>query len=177
MVGIVRRPDAVPCGPCAAGEWDFCANGEYTERGIKQLHGYGSERWRVEPEFAVKLDPELEDVGVLLEPTTVVAKAWEQIERIGARATFAPHRVLVTGAGPIGLLAALLAAQRGYEVHVLDQVTDGPKPELVARLGATYHAHDASAGGPGRHRDRGHRRAGRRRPGAARHARATGSCA
>ena len=77
--------------PCAAGEWDFCANGEYTERGIKQLHGYGSERWRVEPEFAIKLDPELEDVGVLLEPTSVVAKAWEQIERIGARATFAPR--------------------------------------------------------------------------------------
>ena len=147
MVGIVRRPDAVPCGPCAAGEWDFCANGEYTERGIKQLHGYGSERWRVEPEFAIKLDPELGRVGVLLEPTAVVAKAWEQIERIGARATFAPHRVLVTGAGPIGLLAALLATQRGYEVHVLDRVTDGPKPELVARLGGTYHAHDASAAG------------------------------
>jgi glucose 1-dehydrogenase len=142
VVGIVRRPDPVPCGPCSAGEWDFCANGEYTERGIKERHGYGSERWRVESEFAIKLDPELEDVGVLLEPTTVVAKAWEQIERIGARATFAPHRVLVTGAGPIGLLAALLATQRGYELHVLDQVTDGPKPELVERLGGTYHVGD-----------------------------------
>jgi threonine dehydrogenase-like Zn-dependent dehydrogenase len=147
VVGIVRRPDAVPCGPCAAGEWDFCANGEYTERGIKQLHGYGSERWRVEPDFAVKLDPALEDVGVLVEPTSVVAKAWEQIERIGSRATFEPRRVLVTGAGPIGLLAALLAVQRGYEVHVLDQVTDGPKPELVRALGGTYHAGDASAAG------------------------------
>jgi glucose 1-dehydrogenase len=147
VVGIVRRPDAVPCAPCAAGEWDFCANGEYTERGIKQLHGYGSERWRVEPDFAIKLDAGLEDVGVLLEPTSVVAKAWEQIERIGARATFAPKRVLVTGAGPIGLLAALLAVQRGYEVHVLDQVTDGPKPELVRQLGGTYHAEDASAAG------------------------------
>ena len=147
VVGIVRRPDAVPCGPCAAGEWDFCANGEYTERGIKQLHGYGSERWRVEPEFAVKLDPGLEDVGVLVEPTSVVAKAWEQIERIGERATFTPRRVLVTGAGPIGLLAALLAVQRGYEVHVLDQVSDGPKPELVRALGGTYHAGDASAAG------------------------------
>jgi threonine dehydrogenase-like Zn-dependent dehydrogenase len=45
----------------------------------------------------------------------------------------------VVGAGPIGLLAALLGVQRGYQVHVLDQVTDGPKPPLVARLGATYH--------------------------------------
>ena len=148
VVGIVRRPDAVPCGPCGAGEWDFCANGEYSERGIKQRDGYGSERWRVEPEFAIRLDADLEDVGVLLEPTSVVAKAWEQIDRIGARATFAPRTVLVTGAGPIGLLAALLAAERGYEVHVLDQVTDGLKPELVRDLGGTYHAGDASAAGP-----------------------------
>src|SRR5829696_3270728 len=148
VVGIVRRPDALPCGPCAAGEWDFCANGRYTERGIKERHGYGSERWRVEPAFALRLDDGLEDVGVLLEPTSIVAKAWEQIERIGARATFAPRRVLVTGAGPVGLLAALLAAERGYEVHVLDQVTDGPKPELVRDLGGTYHAGDAGAAGP-----------------------------
>ena len=47
--------------------------------------------------------------------------------------------MLVTGAGPIGLLAALLGVQRGLDVHVLDRVTDGPKPELVRRLGATYH--------------------------------------
>jgi threonine dehydrogenase-like Zn-dependent dehydrogenase len=147
VVGIVRRPDPLPCAPCGAGEFDFCANGDYTERGIKSLHGYGSERWRVEPEFAVRLEPGLEDVGVLLEPASVVAKAWEQIERIGARATFAPRRVLVTGAGPIGLLGALLAAQRGYELHVLDQVSDGPKPELVRQLGGTYHAGDAAAAG------------------------------
>ena len=139
VVGIVRRPDPVPCACCARGEWDFCRNGRYTERGIKELHGFGSERWRIEPEFAVRLDAGLEDVGVLLEPTSVVAKAWEQIERIGSRACFDARRVLVTGAGPIGLLAALLAAQRGYEVHVLDRVTEGPKPELVRRLGGTYH--------------------------------------
>lgn len=139
VAGIVRRPDPVPCPCCANDEWDFCRNGRYTERGIKERDGYGSQRWRVEPKFAVKLDPSLGDLGVLLEPTSVVAKAWEQIERIGSRACFAPERVLVTGAGPIGLLAALLAAQRGYEVHVLDLVTTGPKPGLVADLGATYH--------------------------------------
>ena len=75
-----------------------------------------------------------------MEPTTIVAKAWEQIDRVLTRATLGPERVLVTGAGPIGLLAALLARQRGYEVHVLDLATDGPKPELVRALGATYHA-------------------------------------
>jgi glucose 1-dehydrogenase len=140
VVGIVRRPDPVPCPSCAAGEWDFCRNGQYTERGIKALHGFGSERWRIEPEFAVRLDPALGSLGVLMEPTTIVAKAWEQIERVLTRATLAPERVLVTGAGPIGLLAALLARQRGYELTVLDRATEGPKPSLVRDIGGTYHA-------------------------------------
>jgi glucose 1-dehydrogenase len=140
VVGIVRRPDPVPCPSCAAGEWDFCRNGLYTERGIKGLHGFGSERWRIEPEFAVGIDSGLGLLGVLMEPTTIVAKAWDQIERVLTRATLGPERVLVTGAGPIGLLAALLAQQRSYELHVLDLATDGPKPELVRALGGTYHA-------------------------------------
>ncbi|MDP9070970.1 MAG: glucose 1-dehydrogenase [Actinomycetota bacterium] len=140
VAGIVRRPDPVPCAACAAGEWDMCRNGLYTERGIKARPGFASERWRVEAAFAVRVDPRLEQVGMLLEPASVVAKAWEHIERIGRRASWHPSRVLVTGAGPIGLLGALLARQRGLEVHVLDRATTGPKPGLVARLGAAYHA-------------------------------------
>ena len=140
VVGVVRRPDPVPCASCAAGEWDMCKNGLYTERGISGLDGYAAERYRLEPAFAVAVPAALGDLGVLVEPTTIVAKAWEQIERIGARAFWKPARVLVTGAGPIGLLAALLGRQRGLEVHVLDRVTDGPKPALVAALGAVYHS-------------------------------------
>jgi glucose 1-dehydrogenase len=139
VVGVVRRPDPEPCGACRHGEFDMCRNGRYTERGIKDLDGYGSERWCVAQDYAIRLDPRLGEVGVLLEPASVVAKAWEQVERVGARAWFAPRRVLVTGAGPIGLLAALLGRQRGLDVHVLDRVTDGPKPRLVEALGATYH--------------------------------------
>jgi threonine dehydrogenase-like Zn-dependent dehydrogenase len=139
VVGIVRRPDPVPCANCAAGEWDMCRNGRYTERGIKELDGYGSERWRLQPEFAVRIDPSLGHLGVLVEPASVLTKAWEHVERIGRRAHWEPRRALVTGAGPIGLLAALLGVQRGLEVHVLDRVTEGPKPRLVAALGASYH--------------------------------------
>ncbi len=139
VVGIVRRPDPVPCASCAVLEWDFCRNGQYTERGLKEHHGYCSERYRITPDFAVKVDPGLGVLGVLLEPTSVVAKAWEQVDRVGARAHWAPRTVLVTGAGPIGLLAAMMGVQRGLEVHVLDQVTDGVKPALVRDLGATYH--------------------------------------
>jgi glucose 1-dehydrogenase len=142
VVGVVRRPDPVPCGACAHGEFDNCRNGRYTERGIKELDGYAAERWRVEAEYAVVLDPRLEHVGVLMEPTSVVAKAWEQVRRVGERAWYEPEHALVTGAGPIGLLAAMIGVQQGLEVHVLDRVEDGPKPELVRRLGATYHHGD-----------------------------------
>src|SRR5579875_3390681 len=121
-VGIVRRPDPVPCPNCAVGEWDMCRNGRYTERGIKAHDGYLSERYRITPDFVVKVDPSLGELGVLLEPTSVVAKAWEQVERIGSRAHWAPTTAVVTGAGPVGLLAALLAVQRGLEVHVIDQM-------------------------------------------------------
>jgi glucose 1-dehydrogenase len=144
VVGIVRRPDPVPCPSCAVGEWDMCRNGQYTERGIKAVDGYMSERWRIEPEFAVHVAPELGELGVLLEPTTVVAKAWEVVGSIGQRAFWEPSTALVTGAGPIGLLAALLGVQRGLDVHVLDRADSGPKPELVRALGATYHTGDIS---------------------------------
>lgn len=142
VAGVVRRPDPVPCQACAADEWDFCENGRYTESGIKGRNGYGAERWRVDPRFAIPVPASLGDLGVLTEPASVVAKAWEQTERIAARAPVAGRCALVVGAGPIGLLAALLGVQRGYQVHVLDQVTEGPKPQLTSRLGATYH-HDS----------------------------------
>ena len=144
VVGIVRRPDPQPCSACAVGEWDMCRNGGYTERGIKERHGYGAERFRIEPEFVVKVDPALDILGVLLEPASVLAKAWNHIERIGQRARgWQPRSLLVTGAGPIGLLAALMGKQRGLDVHVLDHNKVGPKEAIVHDLGAVYHT-DAS---------------------------------
>ena len=144
VVGIVRRPDPVPCPNCAVGEWDMCRNAQYTERGIKEINGFMSEHWRIEPEYVMKIDGSLGLVGVLLEPTTVVTKAWEQVIAVGQRAFWEPRTVLVTGAGPIGLLAALVGKQRGLEIHVLDRVDSGPKPELVRALGATYHTGTAA---------------------------------
>jgi len=139
VVGIVRRPDPAPCPNCAVGEWDMCSNGRYTERGIKQVDGFMAERWRIEPDYAVRVDPRLGILGVLLEPATVVAKAWDHIAAIGRRTFWDPSTVLVIGAGPIGLLAALISVQHGAETHVLDRATSGPKPALVRQLGATYH--------------------------------------
>ena len=155
VVGIVRRPDPVPCPNCAVGEWDMCTNGGYTERGIKQVDGFMSERWRIEPEYAVKVDseprrargpPRADDGG----GQGVGAHRGDRPEEhFGS-----PSTVLVLGAGPIGLLAALIGVQHGGEVHVLDRVTGGRKPALVEALGATYHSRPVSELGP----DPGHRR-------------------
>jgi glucose 1-dehydrogenase len=77
----------------------MCRNNQFTERGILRRDGCGSERWRVEP-------------------ASVLAKAWEQVDRISQREFFVGRRALVTGAGPIGLLACLFGVQRGLEMHV-----------------------------------------------------------
>jgi threonine dehydrogenase-like Zn-dependent dehydrogenase len=146
VAGIVRRPDPVPCPSCAVGEWDMCGNGRYTERGIQGIDGFMSERWRIEPEYALRVDGSLGLLGVMLEPMAVVTKAWEQVEAVGRRAFWQPRRALVTGAGPIGMLAALLGVQRGLEVHVLDRVASGPKPDAVRALGARYHTSLAGLG-------------------------------
>lgn len=144
VAGIVRRPDPVPCAACAAGQWDMCRNDSFGERGIVRLDGYGSEQWRVEPDYAVRIPAGLDDLGVLLEPASVLAKAWDQVDQISQRAFFMRGRALITGAGPIGLMACLLGVQRGYEVHVVDLAAGGAKRDLVEELSASYHAGDAA---------------------------------
>lgn len=136
VVAIVRRPDT--CPNCQAGNWDQCTDGNYTERGIKAADGFGAQQWAVPAAYAIRLDPHIAGAGVLMEPTSIVAKAWEQVDLVRQRGG-SGTTALITGAGPIGLLAALLAVQRGYTTQVLDRVTTGPKPALVAALGATYH--------------------------------------
>ena len=155
VVGIVRRPDPVPCPNCAVGEWDMCTNGQYTERGIKEIHGFMSERWRIEPEYAIKVDSSLGLLGVLLEPMTVITKALEQVFVIGQRAYWEPRTVLVTGAGPIGLLAALRLS-----VQKLGGACPGPRrnrPEAAAgaRPGRDLSLRECS--GPGFQSRRHHR--------------------
>ena len=145
VIGIVRHPDPVPCPACAVGKWDMCRNGLHTEHGIRKLNGFGAERYRMDPEYVVKIDPALGFNGVLIEPTSVVAKAWDHAERLWRLAEVPPRRLLVTGAGPVGLLAALLGAQRKFDVHVFDRNAGGPKSELVRALGGTYHSGELDA--------------------------------
>jgi threonine dehydrogenase-like Zn-dependent dehydrogenase len=144
VAGVVRRPDPEPCDHCAVGEWDMCRNGLYSECGIRGRHGYAREYFRLNPEFAVPVASSLGDLGILLEPFSVVAKACIQslhfLQRTGVR----PRTALVTGAGPIGLLSALATRHYGLETYVVDVVQGGPKPQLVKDLGAHYHPGSAA---------------------------------
>ena len=139
VVCIVRRPDPQPCAPCAAGEFDMCTNGTYTERGIKGLHGFMAERYAEAPEYLVRLPERIADVGVLLEPLSVVEKGVLQAEAIQRRLVWEPREAVVTGAGPIGLLATMLLRSHGFEVWTLDRVDrDNPKVAILEACGATY---------------------------------------
>jgi len=99
----------------------MCRNGRYTEYGIKETDGFAAERWTIEADYAVKLDPRLERVGVLMEPASIVAKAWDHIDRIGNRAYFAPERILVTA---VAVVPAIGRARR----------RTGPVPQIPPAL-------------------------------------------
>lgn len=142
VVGIVRRPDPVPCSACAAGRFDMCFNDRYSERGIKERDGYAATRFCVETDYAVKVDRALGIAGVLTEPASIVAKAWSEADEVRRIAPRKPHRLLVTGAGPVGLLAAMLGVQRGCELHVLDRTAGGIKQEMTEALSGHYHVGD-----------------------------------
>ena len=116
----------------------MCLNGLYTERGIKGLNGFLAEYYTEQPRYLVKLPDELARVGVLLEPLTIAEKALDQIQCVQSRLVWEPERAIVLGAGPVGLLTALLIRLQGLDVHVYDRAEPGLKSELVAAMGAHY---------------------------------------
>ena len=139
VVCVVRRPDPVPCPSCAAGEFDMCSNGLYTERGIKGRHGFMSEYFTELPSYLVKLPPGLTDIGVLIEPLTVVEKGIQQAIEIQRRLVWRLEEAVVTGAGPIGLMATFLLRSMGIDVWTVDIVgRDSNRAKMVEACGATY---------------------------------------
>lgn len=142
VVAIVRRPDPVPCISCAAGEWDMCLNGRYTERGIKGAHGFLTQRYAEDPRYLIALTEELVPTGMLLEPLSIVEKAIEQTTRIQTRAVWAPRRALVLGAGSIGTLATLRLRLLGLDVHVYSRGDGGRARAIIEGAGAEFLSSD-----------------------------------
>lgn len=150
VVPSVRRPcDDAACAACRAGRQDFCYTGRFTERGIAKAHGFLAELVADEERYMNVVPRELRDVAVLVEPLTIAEKAlaqvWDIQERLPwagpARGAGQPTglRAVVLGAGPVGLLGAMLLVQEGFETYVYSR-SPAPnyKADLAERFGARY---------------------------------------
>jgi threonine dehydrogenase-like Zn-dependent dehydrogenase len=138
VVATVRRPGSSIYD--LIGTNDMTTDDTYFERGINLRHGYMSEYYVDDAEFIVKVPQGLKEVGVLLEPTTVVEKGIVQAYEIQRRLrVWRPRRAAVMGSGTIGLLATLTLRLRGLQVTTFGL---NPKPylnsDLIEAIDATY---------------------------------------
>jgi glucose 1-dehydrogenase len=142
VVVMVRRPcPHAECRACRAGRPDFCETGDFTERGIKGVDGFLTDYVVEDERNLVKVPPALADVAVLVEPLTVVAKAVAQAQAIFRRLPYDPgsQRGLVLGAGPIGLLGAMVLVANNVETLVYSRDSEESTPAVLVRsLGARY---------------------------------------
>lgn len=151
VVSSVRRPCNHPeCAACQAGRQDFCYTGDFTERGIKQQHGYMTEFVVEEAQYMSPVPASLRDVAVLVEPLTIAEKGITQLWQIQQRLPWACavepgraraycHKALVLGAGPVGLLGAMKLVLEGFETYVYSRSDPGDKRvEIVNAIGAKF---------------------------------------
>jgi glucose 1-dehydrogenase len=145
VVSTVRRSCGI-CRFCLSGASDFCASGRFTERGIRGRDGYFAERYTERPEYVVKVPAELRPEAVLLEPLSVVEKAFfegqqalQRFEPTPGHPRESPYRALVTGTGAIGMLASLLLANEGFDTVAIDRHDDStPAGRLLKRVGIRH---------------------------------------
>src|SRR3982751_3917353 len=138
VVATVRRPGSSIYD--LIGTNDMTTDDTYFERGINLRHGYMSQYYVDDAQFIVKIPHGLKEVGVLLEPTTVVEKGIAQAYEIQRRLrVWKPKRAAVMGAGTIGLLATLVLRLKGMQVTTFGK-TARPylNSELIEAIGATY---------------------------------------
>ena len=151
VVPMVRRPCLHRhCMACINGRQDFCFTGDFTERGIKQHHGFMAQ-YIVDDEIYMNPVPrQLRDVAVLVEPLTIAEKAliqvWGVQQRLPWSCAKTPdkarahcHRAVVLGAGPVGLLGAMALVNHGFETYVYArEPVPNPKADVLQMIGATY---------------------------------------
>lgn len=151
VVPMVRRPcPHESCLACRSGRQDFCYTGDFTERGIKMQHGFMTEFIVDDEQYMNVVPSTLRDVGVLVEPLTIAEKGLTQLWQVQQRLPWACplesgkpaaycHRAVVLGAGPVGLLGAMVMVNEGFQTFVYSQEPKpSPKSDLVEMLGATY---------------------------------------
>lgn len=150
VVPSVRRPCArAHCPACRSGAQDYCVTGEFTERGLRGVHGFLTERFAEEEEFLYPVPAELREVAVLTEPLTIAEKALRQYLAVQRRlpwltetddeALLAGRHAVVLGAGPVGILGAMLLRSRGCEVWVYSrEPASTPRAAIVEATGSRY---------------------------------------
>ena len=112
------------------------------------MDGYQTEFVVDKEQYIVCVPAELEAVGVLMEPLSIVEKAIEEAIRLQIlrcpEAAITPdwivgRRCLVAGLGPVGLLASMVLRLRGADVYGLDVVDSGSaRPKWLDAIGGRY---------------------------------------
>jgi threonine dehydrogenase-like Zn-dependent dehydrogenase len=142
VTATVRRPGTSIYD--RIGAYDMTTDETYYERGINLLHGFLTERYVDDPEYIVKMPAALKEIGMLMEPVSIVEKGVEQAYEVQRRlGVWRPNRAAVVGAGSLGLLATLVLRLQGLEVTTLARNDPHTlNSELVEALGARYKSTD-----------------------------------
>ncbi len=151
VVPMVRRPCPHDyCMACTNGRQDFCFTGDFTERGIKQQHGFMAQYVVDDEIYMNPVARELRDVAVLVEPLTIAEKAliqvWDVQQRLPWSCPVSPgkahahcHRAVVLGAGPVGLLGAMALVNADFDTYVYArEPVPNPKADALRMIGAKY---------------------------------------
>ncbi|MBI3617071.1 MAG: glucose 1-dehydrogenase [Candidatus Omnitrophica bacterium] len=156
VVITVRRPcPHENCYACRNGRQDFCFTGEFTERGIKEAHGFMTEFVVDDEKYFNRVPSQLRDVAILTEPLTIVEKALIQVWQVQQRLPWGPHpagqkpgychKAVVLGAGPVGLLGVMALLNAGFETYAYSRgLSSSPAASLVTSVGGKYISSDAS---------------------------------
>jgi glucose 1-dehydrogenase len=152
VVPSVRRPCPHPgCLACRSEHQDYCYTGDFTERGIKEAHGYLAEYVIDHERYMSLVPPDLRELAVLAEPLTIAEKALNQIFWMMQRRppwldpeTPGAERgrgisALVLGIGPVGILGAMTLVTAGFTTYVYSrELPPSPRIDLVTAIGASY---------------------------------------
>jgi threonine dehydrogenase-like Zn-dependent dehydrogenase len=151
VVPMVRRPCPHDyCTACRAGRQDFCFTGDFTERGIKEQHGFMTQFVVDDERFMNAVPPELKAAAVLVEPLTIaekgLAQVWDIQQRLPWGCSVVPgkarahcHKAVVLGAGPVGLLGAMALVNADFETWVYAREPHpDPKITVLESIGAKY---------------------------------------
>jgi threonine dehydrogenase-like Zn-dependent dehydrogenase len=158
VVPMVRRPCPHDyCPACRSNRQDFCFTGDFTERGIKERHGFMAQFVVDDEQYMNPVPNELRDVAVLVEPLTIaekgLAQVWNIQQRLPWGCPIVPgkaqancHRAVVLGAGPVGLLGAMALVNADFDTYVYSrEATPNPKSLLLESIGAKYISSDSVA--------------------------------